>query len=87
MRRPGGYGEVSGPPEVCEEFDTFTCCHCNCIVRVRPGSGTERGFCFMCNAPHCGKKGCWTCVPFERKLEAVENRYRLHKAMERGYDR
>ena len=86
IRKPGGYGLVSGPPDVFEEHDTFTCPHCSSICIVRPGSGTQRGFCFRCNAPTCGKTACRSCVPFERKLEAMENRHRLYKVMERGYD-
>jgi len=51
---------------------------------IRPGSGTQRAYCFRCNKPTCAKERCLTCVPFERKLEEVEQRYRLHKAMERA---
>lgn len=85
MRRPGGYGVLTFEPlGILEEHDTFTCPHCNKVCIVRPGSGTHRGFCFRCNGPTCGGNRCQVCVPFERKLEAMENRYRLHKAMERG---
>lgn len=79
MRRPGGYGIVTGPEGITDEHDTYTCCHCNRVVVVRPGSGKERGFCFLCHAPHCGRGGCWKCVPFERKLEAYERRHQLWK--------
>jgi len=66
----GEWGEV-------REYDTFTCPHCNSAQIVRPGSGTKRGYCHLCSAPTCGKEPCLNCVPFERKLEAMENRYRL----------
>ena len=87
LHKPGGYGIISGPPDVFEEHDTFTCPHCNGVCIVRPGSGTQRGFCFQCGKPTCGRQPCQTCIPWEQQMEAMENRYRLHRAMERGYDR
>lgn len=60
------------------EQHTVTCCHCNHIFYVRPGSGKERGWCFMCNASTCGDRRCDAalngCAPFEKKLEAYERR-------------
>ena len=84
MARIGGYCIITGEWGEVEEIDTFTCPHCNAIQLIRPGSGTQRGYCFRCNKPTCGKEGCLTCVPFERKLEEVEQRYRLQKAMDRA---
>lgn len=82
MLRPGGYLLITDPERPTVERDTYTCCHCNRIVVVRPGSGTKRGWCFRCDAAHCGGFRCWTCVPFERRMEAMENRARLWRAME-----
>ena len=63
------------------EQHTVTCCHCNHVFYVRPGSGKERGWCFMCNAPTCGDQRCNAalngCTPFEKKLEAYEWRNRF----------
>ena len=84
MRNAGGYLIVTDPNTPMPiERDTFTCCHCNGVVIVKPGSGIERGFCFMEMKPHCGKKECWGCVPFEQRLEAMEGKYRFQKMMER----
>jgi hypothetical protein len=52
--------------------DTLQCPHCQAHFQVVPGSGRRRGFCMRCNAPHCGAKECFTCVPFEKKLELYE---------------
>jgi hypothetical protein len=79
--RPQGYAVLTGP-EGTVERDTYQCCHCQRIVPVRPGGGKTRGFCLMCNLPHCGGPACRACVPFERKLEEMENRSRFRKAME-----
>ena len=84
MARIGGYCIITGEWGEVEEIDTFTFHHCNAIQLIRPGSGTQRGYCFRCNKPTCGKEGCLTCVPFERRLEEVEQRYRLRKAMDRA---
>lgn len=71
-----GYAQVVTDGKVTMESDTFTCVHCNRIVHVHIGSGTERGFCFNCGGPHCGEKrgtkNCWECVPFEARLEYWE---------------
>ena len=37
----------------------------------------QRGFCFRCMGPTCGKRGCVPCVPFEKRLEEVEGSQRL----------
>lgn len=54
------------------EKDTLQCVHCNAHWNVEPGSGKKRGWCILCHGPHCGGKNCWTCVPFEKKLERWE---------------
>jgi len=80
MRNPGGYLSVTTPDAVVER-DTFTCCHCNKVCVVRPGSGRERGFCRLCGKPTCGQKECSTCVPFERRMEEMENRERFRRIL------
>jgi hypothetical protein len=81
MFRAGGYLTITGPDNP-KERDTYTCCHCNKIVVVKPGSGKTRGFCFMCKKPHCGAKTCYACIPFEAKLEAMEGKKRLYRKLE-----
>ena len=80
----GGYGVITDIDGSIEEHDTFTCVHCNRVQLVRPGSGTQRGYCRLCDAPVCGHKNCMECVPFLKKLERHERREELRKAMERA---
>lgn len=54
------------------EHDTVQCVHCGCHWVVKPGSGTERGWCTSCHGPHCGSRQCFTCKPLEKWLEEVE---------------
>lgn len=77
MGRIGGYAVIHTDWGEIEEHDTFTCPHCNGVQIVRPGSGTQRGYCGLCDAPTCGKESCVECVPFKKKIEVMENRYRL----------
>lgn len=73
VRRPAGYVRSDGPPEVQEEGDTLQCVHCQMHWVVKPGSGTQRGFCFKCSGPTCGKQGCMDkCVPWEKMIEEME---------------
>ncbi len=71
MRRPGGYATITGPrPTV--EIDTFTCCHCNGVVFVKP-KATVGGFCMQCNRNTCERPECNRgCVPFIKKVERAE---------------
>jgi hypothetical protein len=82
--RVEGYAIITNDWGAAQEMDTFTCCHCNGIQFIRPGSGTQRGYCFNCNHPTCGKERCLNCVPFERMIEEIEGRSRLRQAMDRA---
>ena len=82
--RVGGYGIITGEAGEVEEFDTFTCPHCNGVCIIRLGSGKQRGYCHLCNGPTCGRKNCMECVPFMKKLERHERRFELRKAMDRA---
>ena len=83
MARVGGYSVITGVWGEVEECDTFTCPHCNGVCFIRPGSGTQRSYCFRCSLPTCGKERCMSCIPFERKMEEMEARYRLRRALDR----
>ena len=83
MARVGGCAITTGLWGEVEEHDTFTCPHCNGVCIIRPGSGTQRGYCFRCNLPTCGREHCMSCIPFERKMEEMEARYRLRRALDR----
>lgn len=81
MRRAGGYAVVSEPGKPDHERDTFTCCHCNRIVPV-PAGEQPKTRCAMCDKPVCDLLRCYErCEPFEKKLEAVERRYRFLRAV------
>lgn len=81
MLRSGGYfvdqffgGEI-------KEHDTFTCKHCNGIVKVPPGmvSVTVGEFCRKCMGHICDRcaarmNATLQCVPFERWLARKEGR-------------
>lgn len=83
-RHTSGYSVITDPYAGDEERETVSCAHCQKIWMVQPGSGTKRGFCFRCNAPLCGKKGCMEkCVPFEKAIEQMEARGRLFAQLER----
>jgi hypothetical protein len=72
LRKAGGALIITNADGSTIEHDTATCCHCNGVWVVKPGSGTVRGWCTMCNDRHCGSEKCMTCVPFEKKLDMFE---------------
>lgn len=85
MRNPGGYAVTFEPDRPPVERDTITCCHCNSIVFVEPGKSASDagGFCGLCKQPTCGPcADLGKCVPFEKKLEAIEARDRLRRSAE-----
>ena len=73
-RRAKGYAVWTEPGQRLIERDTLQCVHCGGHWLVEPGSGIKRGWCTLCSGPHCGGQGCWTCTPFERRLEQEERR-------------
>lgn len=84
MRRPQGYGITVEPGKADVEEDSFTCCHCNSIVFVKPRCDPSEagGFCTMCYRHIC--QACaatGTCEPFEKKLEAMERSDRLRRSI------
>ena len=85
MRKPGGQIIVTDPGTPLYEQDTFTCIHCNKVVRVPPGlsSFTDFDWCRKCMKPICNKPVCHdSCVPWERQMEITEARGKLHRAMD-----
>ena len=82
LRKPDGQIFITQPGMPTIERDTFQCRHCQKICIVRKGSHTQRGYCFMCYGPTCGRKMCSEgCTPWEAKMEAREGRRQFHKAM------
>lgn len=77
MRNPGGQFVCSSPDAV-QEFDTFTCGHCNKVKMVQHKQRPEDigGVCKMCMkliCEHCVNTGA--CDPFEEKLKREEAKY------------
>jgi hypothetical protein len=87
--KPGGYficvdpDPKSGTPGTIER-DTFTCQHCNKIVRVTPMCPPEDmgGRCMQCGeglggliCKECATKG--NCVPLEKAITQMEDRSRF----------
>ena len=65
-----GYALITDPYGGVKESSTFKCVHCQFLVHVHFGSGIERGYCFLCDAPTCGKPRCNDgCYPFMKRIE------------------
>lgn len=79
--REGGYFVCTDPDGGVEEASTFTCSHCNRVVIVKPKAdpGTIGGLCYLCDKMVCPTCTGKSCVPFEKKLEAMEARGRLRR--------
>ena len=77
MRRPGGYSIITDPAfSRSIECDTFTCKHCQRIVRVEPmcDPADMGGRCTVCDSLICKMCLGKGCDPFEKKLERMEAR-------------
>ena len=73
------------PERRVREYDLHICCHCNVGIIVKPGSGRQRGYCWMCHHITCGAARCQPCVPWEAKLEAQEGTRQFWKGLEIGF--
>jgi hypothetical protein len=75
MRRAHGYLCISDPIAGTREADTFTCAHCQRIVicRVRDPAALG-GYCRHCDRLVCAKCAGGDCVPFLKRIEALEER-------------
>jgi hypothetical protein len=89
--------DPDAPNGIGVERSTATCCHCQHIIFLKPGSGysvyliyegkgryrEEPGaFCGRCMAPVC--LSCHAdgrCRPWEQQLEIIESRDRMLRAM------
>ena len=79
MRRAGGYAQVVDPDGPTRECDTFTCAHCNRIthVKVRQRPEDIGGLCKVCIGLICPACVGEACVPFLKRLDAMEARARF----------
>jgi len=79
--RQRGFVQITGPEGV-QEFETFTCGHCNKVVRVPHRAKPEElgGMCKLCMSMTCGPcTATGKCEPFEKKLERIEDRDRFFR--------
>lgn len=68
-----GSSAVEPGESAAETGETLMCVHCQKHWIIKPGSGMQRGFCFNCDGPTCGKQHCEEhCVPFEKAIEQSE---------------
>lgn len=100
MRRPQGYATFSSPDAPVIERDTASCGHCNRVVFVKPGTAStvylfpqmqgpdkeEPGaMCRVCMRAIC--LACCaqgSCTPLERRIEQMEARRRMLRAIGLG---
>lgn len=69
-RKADGYLLADGV----EVAATRMCGHCGAHFVMVRGSGRVRGWCLRCARITCGKRECDPCVPYEKRLEALEKR-------------
>lgn len=74
--RAKGYATWTHPDQKMEEKDTMQCIHCGAHWMVEVGSGIQRGWCTVCNGPHCGQQACCTCLPLEKMMDVIERKSR-----------
>ena len=81
--REGGYFVAWDPDGAIEECSTFTCAHCNKVVFVKPKADPDRlgGLCYLCMKPICPACVGQACIPFEKRLEAVEAKDRFRRSL------
>ena len=82
VRKPSGEYSYEKDGSLADEGQTLSCCHCGHTWHVKPGSGTERGWCYHCHLPTCGNKLCDECKPYEEQVRQLEQRYALWRQME-----
>lgn len=68
------------------EIDTFTCNHCNRIVKVPPKCEPAEvgGLCYICAQPICPTCVGKGCDPFEEKLKRSEASYHARRSYGMG---
>lgn len=87
MPRRGGYASLSVEGSITQEFDNFTCNHCQRVTHVAAGQKAEDmgGLCKQCMGLICKRCLGQGCTPFEKKLDAWESADRLYRAARGDY--
>lgn len=72
MRRAGGYSIRVGPIGPVQEWDTFTCAHCQWVSFMPPRTEPEHR-CKQCYGYTCNKCVGKDCMPLEEQLRMMES--------------
>lgn len=85
MRNAQGVMLISDPAAGLQEADTFTCFHCQYVTQVKPMSdpAAAGGFCRVCMKLICKNCVGKSCTPFEKKIQAMEEKYYRRRQLER----
>lgn len=64
------------------ETDTATCGHCNSVRHIKAMRPMDEfgSFCRNCMKYTCPTCADGPCIPFEKKIEAMENRDRIRRS-------
>lgn len=81
MLRSGGYAIAQNIDGSVSEADSFTCAHCNSVTLVHAGQRAADlgGFCRLCSKLICSRCAGGDCIPFEKKLQKLEERARQQR--------
>lgn len=79
--RSGGYAIAQNIDGSVTEADSFTCAHCNKVTLVHAGEKASElgGFCRLCDKHICANCVDGPCVPFEKKLQRIEEQARRQR--------
>ena len=77
-----GYACIFDGDGVNKECDTATCNHCNTVFHIKPGMHPSDigGFCRICEKIICCQCVGDVCIPFEKRLDAIEARDRARRS-------
>ena len=76
MLKPQGWICISDPQEGVTEIDTFTCFHCQRVIKVAPRQDPYSlgGLCYSCNKLICDQCVGKGCAPFEKQIKEMEDK-------------
>lgn len=71
-KREAGYIVMATEGNGIIESATRQCPHCGGHWEIKPSKAKTIHWCANCDGEVCGKPGCFTCYPFEKKMEDYE---------------
>jgi len=72
--KPGAVVEITDATGRVTSYHSFTCCHCGNPKTVTGRIEDVADICRSCWHLHCLEPECLQCIPFKRKVDAVEAR-------------